>query len=141
MDPNELQRKLQTAVDQMLESIDKTVLRPMQKETYEKMATCFDSNTASNRQIQNCVEQSSQKVKMAEQVISNEMKQFQSRLERCSKACEDEVMDRMKYGSGNQQEAEAQMMTCAAKCVDKHLDLLKSVQSQLERDLNNIVRK
>ena len=140
-DGEELQRKLQSAVEAMMDRLDKSRLRPMQRQAYLKMASCFESNTASARQTQSCTDQASHGMKQAQNIIQNEMNQFQNRLQRCSMACQDEVNDQMKYTSGGPGvEAEAQkiMLRCASNCVDKHLEFLQAIEHKLEKDLDNI---
>ena len=85
---NELQQKLQSAVEKMLDSIDKKHLRPMQKKSYLQMASCFDNNSASQSQLQSCVEKSALSIQNAQNVIQNEMNGFQGRLQRCVQSCQ-----------------------------------------------------
>ena len=140
MSADSLQRKLQDAVDVMLDSIDKDRMRPLQKSTYLKMAACFDSRSATSPQIENCIHNSSAKVQMSQQIIQQEMNSFQSRLQRCMADCEDSVRDKFPNITSEQQQSQAQgqLISGMSQCVDKHISLLKSVKSKIESDIDKI---
>lgn len=144
MDGEDLQHRLQGAVEAMMDRLDKSKLRPMQKEGYLKMAACFDSSTSSKRQTDSCVEQSAHGMKQAQNLIQNEMNQFQNRLQRCTLQCQDEATDQMKFTSGGSNvEAEAQkvFLQCASKCVDKHIEFLQAIEQKLVKDLDQIASR
>jgi hypothetical protein len=121
MDGEQLNRKLQAAVDTMLQSIDANKMRPMQKKTYLAMAACFDNKTASSQQIESCLNSSSHSVKVSQQIIQQEMNQFQSRLQRCGADCEDSVRDKNPNLSdqASVDRAQGQMTSCMSTCVGK----------------------
>ncbi|RYH26700.1 DUF842 domain-containing protein [archaeon] len=73
-------------------------------------------------------------------VSLGEMSQFQDRLSRCSMACQDEVRDRFS-SSQDSAGAKREMGNCMSTCVDKHVALLKSVQTVLERDIDTIAKQ
>ena len=145
MEPNEddLNKKLNDAVSQMMDRIDKTRLRSLQRETYLRMAACFDSETASSQSIQNCTERSSHGIQQIHRLLDNEMKNFQSKLQRCGQVCQDEATDAMSYSSSPNKEYEATEMLrkCSARCVDKHIDMLKSLEGQIIRNVDQIAKK
>ena len=140
MSADSLQRKLQDAVDVMLDSIDKERMRPMQKSTYLKMAACFDSRSATAPQIENCIHNSSAKVQVCQQIIQQEMNSFQSRLQRCMADCEDSVRDKFPNITSEQQQSQAQgqLLSGMSQCVDKHISLLKSVKHKIESDMDKV---
>ena len=134
-----MQRKLQDAVDAMLETLDKERIRPLQKSTYLKMAACFDSKTATAPQIENCIHNSSSKVQVSQQIIHQEMNAFQNRLQRCIAECEDTVRDKFpQLNESQRDQAQIQLMSGMSSCVDKHIAMLKSVKAKIETDLSNI---
>lgn len=117
-----LNRKLQSAVDVMLQSVDANKMRPMQKKTYLAMAACFDNKNASSAQIDACVANSSQSVKISQQIVQQEMNQFQGRLQRCAADCEDSVRDRNPNleDQSTVDRAQGQMNSCMSICVGKY---------------------
>jgi 4-diphosphocytidyl-2C-methyl-D-erythritol kinase len=140
MSAESLQRKLQDAVDVMLDSIDKEKMRPLQKSTYLKMAACFESKSATAPQIENCIHNSSNKVQISQQIIQQEMNSFQSRLQRCMADCEDVVRDKFPNITSEQQQSQAQgqLLQGMSGCVDKHIALLKSVKYKIESDIDKV---
>ena len=141
MNGDQLQKKLQGAIDIMLKTIDAERMRPLQKKTYLEMAACFDNKTASGSQIEGCLQNSSLAVSGCQQVIQNEMNLFQNRLQRCIADCEDNVRDKFPNFETNQSQTEkAQnlLMSGMSVCVDKHVDLLKSVKQKIEADIDKI---
>ena len=73
----DLQRHLQQAVDSMMGRIDKSQMRPMQKDAYLCCSRCFDTSSASDAQIQNCIQNCQQPVQYNQQVMQREMNAFQ----------------------------------------------------------------
>jgi hypothetical protein len=70
------------------------------------------------------------------------MSSFQDKLTRCLHVCQDEVTTKYDMNNEkNREPAQKMMNQCANTCVDKHLTLLKSVQSKLEKDIQDIVSK
>jgi hypothetical protein len=134
-----LQRKLQDAVNTMMEDIDKKRLRIMQKNIYLKMASCCDIDNPNNRE--ECLQRTTIPIQKAQQLIQNEMNSFQNRLQRCSMACEDDVKD--KFDITNEKDMDKIQkyhLNCASQCVDKQLSLLKGIQSKIEKDIDQLAR-
>ena len=81
----------------------------------------------------------------AEAVIKNELNRFQERLQRCSQICQDEVSDQissnMDRNSPKFQSIEKKVNGCISVCVDKHIALLKPMQSKLKADLDELVKQ
>lgn len=103
------------------------------------MAACYDAKNKTSVEVQQCVDVSARYVQSVQNVIQREMNDFQGRIERCSYACQDEVKD--KYGvlteaSPNVTAAQGTMLKCMSGCVDKHIAILKSVQSRVEKEID-----
>jgi hypothetical protein len=136
-----IQQRLNDAVSAMLDKVDMQRLRPLHKDAYLKMAACHDKRNASAQEIQHCVQGCGRKMEAANQIIQAEMGQLQNRLERCSMGCQDEVRDAMHgkdNSQANQEMAERLALKCTGSCVNKHMDLLKSVQHKLESDIDRM---
>jgi hypothetical protein len=139
---NELHHRLQNAVNKMMEELDETKIRPMQKNTYLGMASCFDVRGTSQQQVQQCLDQQGQLLQATQNLIQNEMNSFQDRLQRCSKACQDETQDKFDLSSAGQEDtalmakAESYMTKCAGTCVDKHISLLGPLKSKITSEID-----
>jgi hypothetical protein len=77
MEGEQLQRKLQGAVDTMLQTIEVNKIRPLQKKAYLAMASCFDNKKSTSQQIQSCQENSQRAAQMSQNIIQQEMQVFQ----------------------------------------------------------------
>ena len=123
MDSELLNRKLQSAVDAMLSSIDENKIRPIQKKTYLAMAACYDNKNASSQQIEACIANNSQNVKICGQIVQQEMNQFQGRIQRCGADCEDSVRDRFTnlQDQSVMDKAQGQMNSCMSVCIGENL--------------------
>ena len=144
MSGDEMQRKLQREVDSMLASLDKERLRPLQKNTYLKMATCLDNTSASQDQVQRCLEHQQIFLQNAQQVMQGEMGKFQERLQRCAQTCQDEVSHEltpnMDRASPKFLGIEKKVNACMGTCVERHIDLLQSaIFPKIKADIDNII--
>lgn len=130
----------------MLASLDKSILRPLQKNAYLKMAACLDNNSASQDQVQRCMERQQHFMQSAQNVVQGQMQQFQERLQRCAQMCQDDVQDQIEPGmdrdSSKFRKLEAKVNGCMNVCVDKHIAMLKTtVHSKIKADLEEIMKQ
>ncbi len=69
-------------------------------------------------------------------MIQNEVNQFSERVQRCVRDCQDGVRDRFgELNQDNLSKAQEYMDKCSNACVDKHVAMLKSIESRLEKDI------
>jgi hypothetical protein len=138
-----MQKRLNDAVNVMLEKVEREKMRPLSKESYLGMAACYDRKNASPQEIQHCVQGCGRKMEAVNQIIQGEMTTLQSRLERCLAGCQDEVKDKM-HGKDNSQAnmelSEKLAMQCAKPCVEKHINMLKSVKYKIETDIDKVAK-
>ena len=68
--------------------------------------------------------------------------EFQNKIQRCSMICKDDADERfgfnseMSSNSFGSKEAERFMQKCNTKCVDKHIDLLKSIERKIASEID-----
>ena len=139
-DHNQIQQRLQNAIDSVVSSVNKRKVRPLQRDTYLAMAKCFDADI-SDQQVENCVQRESHGVQIAQQIMQNELGQFSNRIQRCVQDCEDSARDSV----GNQdlsdprvqEKAQNMMLKCTSVCADKHIDMLRSIQGRMEKEIDS----
>jgi hypothetical protein len=140
MNEHDLQRRLQESVDKMLYDISSNKLRPLQKKAYLCSASCFDNPSASEEAIQVCLNNCTHKVKSCQGVIENEMSSFQNKLSRCVQVCQDEgttgLTPEIRSNPAKMNAIQANMMTCASKCVEKHISMLPSIKSSIVSEID-----
>ena len=101
------------------------------------MANCYNNKSDTTEDIHRCVQNCAGPTTFVNNVIQNEMNQFQDRLQRGSRACEDEVRD--KFGDSSDHAAmQKAMVACMSKVVDKHIAMLPTVQSNIEKNLDKV---
>ena len=134
MDPA-FQGKMESAsraTEEMMDAVDRAKVRPIQKASLLKMAACTD--LASRAQIDQCIQKSQVSMQIAQNIISNEMQQFQQRIERCMMDCQDSVRDANYKSEDAQNKA---FYSCATSCMDKNMALLKSTQARIEKEIDS----
>lgn len=120
----------QKATDGMMDDMDRKCIRPLQKASLLKMAACTD--LPSRSQIDSCLQKSQGPMNLAQQIINNEMQQFQHRLERCMLDCQDAVRDANHRSEDASQKA---YYSCASSCMDKNMALLRPTQARIEKEI------
>ena len=136
----EAQGKVQRAVDEMLDQLERTELRPILRQAYLNCAKCLDDTTATKDQLSNCQAAAFHPPQQIQQTISNEMNNFQNRLSRCAQQCQDEARDNLTIDSTPQQSAllQMQMDGCVSKCCDSHIELLPKMLSRIRGVVNQV---
>jgi primosomal protein N'' len=138
MDPA-FQKKVdaaQEAQQDMLDALDKSRIRPMQKASLLKMAACTD--LASRGQIDQCMQKAQIPMTVAQSVVNQELGQFQQRLDRCMLDCQDSVKDSNFKSDDARDKA---FYSCASTCVDKNMSLIKSTLARIEKEIDSKIPK
>eukprot|EP01041_Mallomonas_annulata_P011584 gene11584-24225_t len=137
-----LQERLQSSVTKVMKQLEQSKVRPLQKKTYLCMAGCVESSSTPDHVVNNCIENCSTVVNAVNEIISQEMNSFQNRIQRCSMSCQDEFNDKitpdMRENPKKLEQARKQSMGCLNSCVNKHIDLLKSIQGKLEQEIDHV---
>ncbi|KAL1285585.1 Uncharacterized protein T4B_8780 [Trichinella pseudospiralis] len=127
-----IQKKIQDATDEMLDSLDREYLRKLQKQMYLCSSDCCDDGKASMESMQHCVTQCARRVHMVQQYMTNELQNFQDRLNRCSMQCKDAVEDKLNSKSKNETKSmiamEKMFNECVSKCAEDHVNLLPGIK-------------
>ncbi|CAM9338443.1 unnamed protein product, partial [Phaeothamnion confervicola] len=135
-------RKLQDAVERMLENMERRDLRPLQQRTYSCMAKCYEDKRSPARQVSSCAEQCSMPAQRANEAIGQEMQEFQGRLQRCAMQCQDDAKERLPPGADPSdarfEAAKQQLESCTVRCIDKHIKQLPNIEARIQAVLNAI---
>ncbi|DAZ99753.1 TPA: hypothetical protein N0F65_003540 [Lagenidium giganteum] len=130
------EQRMNDAVNKMVDTLDRKILRDVQKQGYLCSAKCLDDKSWSSEQLQSCVERCQMPMGQLQNLLQNEMQSFQNRLQRGAMECQDRARDAMPT-SGNPSEAQMasiqkDMEACFKKVVDMHVKLLPTVQKRVE---------
>uniref|UniRef100_A0A1I7XK11 Integrin_alpha2 domain-containing protein n=1 Tax=Heterorhabditis bacteriophora TaxID=37862 RepID=A0A1I7XK11_HETBA len=83
------QLKVKTAVDEMINEIDRKHLRDMQKNMFLCSAKCCENKNSSRELVENCVEKCNIGMKNAQRTLEKELGGLQDQLSRCAMTCYD----------------------------------------------------
>jgi hypothetical protein len=132
------QRRLNDAMDAMIEDVSMNTMLPIQKKGYLAMAQCCDSK-GSQREVQSCINQAQRPSQVAQQIMNNQLQQFQNRLQRGQMDCDDQVKDRYPGLDGSDpkkmERAQNEYNACIAKTFDKYSSMVKSIKVNVETEI------
>ncbi|CAD6198545.1 unnamed protein product [Caenorhabditis auriculariae] len=86
------QTKVKTAVDGMIDDIDRKYLRDMQKSMFLCSAKCCDNKSSNREIVENCVERCNDGMKKAQKTLEKELGGLQDQLSRCAMTCYDKLV-------------------------------------------------
>ncbi|XP_032683243.1 protein FAM136A-like [Odontomachus brunneus] len=135
----EQQRKrVEDHMTKIVEEIDKSILRKMQRDMHRCAASCCENETYTIHKVHNCVENCSTSLHKAQQYVQGEFDRVQNRLQRCIMECNDNIKDKVgpnptqtevdRYGD--------EFEKCATKCVDSYCELLPSLEKTMKKVLS-----
>ncbi|KPP65182.1 protein FAM136A-like [Scleropages formosus] len=131
------QSRVQTAVEDMVQGLEREYIRKMQGRMFRCSADCCDHHSDSMTQVHQCIERCHTPMAQAQNLVTTELEKFQDRLARCSMHCNDKAKDL--FDSGAKEPAvRALMDRCVGACVDEHLNLLPSMTRRLKESLGAI---
>ncbi|XP_023678908.2 protein FAM136A isoform X1 [Paramormyrops kingsleyae] len=131
------QARVQTAVESMVEGLEREHIRKMQGRMFRCSAECCEQPSQSMQQVHQCIERCHAPLAQAQSLVTTELEKFQDRLSRCTMHCNDKAKDL--FDSGTKEPAvRAAMERCVGGCVDDHVNLLPSMTRRLRDSLGAI---
>jgi len=127
------QLRLQTAASTTIGGIESSLLQPIQKKSFLCSAACFDS-VESPESLQNCVQTCQQPPTFANQVVQQEVSEFQQRIQRAMQGCQDKASDVMRNG-GKEAAARAEMEKCGRGVIEEQIGNLKGLDKRIKATL------
>ena len=104
-----------------------------------KIADCYNNSNSSNQNIQMCIEKASAPSNYILEVVNNELQMLNDRQQRCYMTCQDDVRD--KYSDINSSGAMQMLNKCVNTCSEKQLALLKTIQYNVEKKIDEVYKK
>ncbi|XP_076876454.1 protein FAM136A [Brachyhypopomus gauderio] len=131
------QARVQKAVEDMVQNLEREHIRKMQGRMFRCSADCCERSADSMSQVHQCIEKCHTPLAKAQGLVTNELEQFQDRLTRCTMHCNDKAKDL--FDSGAKEPAVRTLMEkCVGSCVDDHLNLLPSMTRKMKDSLTSI---
>ncbi|XP_015790437.1 protein FAM136A [Tetranychus urticae] len=128
------QQMVQDGIKDLIEKIDKDHLRKIQGEMHRCAAKCCDQTDLSLNEVHNCISKCSSEVSKAQNYMSNELANFQNRLERCAMQCQDDIRDKIgpNASEGDVDKFRNKYEDCIVKCADSHVKLLPTMLKRMK---------
>ncbi|KAL7645790.1 UNVERIFIED_CONTAM: hypothetical protein RMT77_002686 [Armadillidium vulgare] len=134
---DQAQFRIQEAMTSLVNEIDKSILRSMQRSMHLCAAKCCENEEASVDNVHKCIENCSTPLSQAQNFIQTELSQFQERLQRCVMVCQDKVKDKVTVSTTESEAGvyKREFEDCAMQCVDEHISLLPSIRKRITKVL------
>ncbi|PIK55474.1 hypothetical protein BSL78_07634 [Apostichopus japonicus] len=131
--------KVDESVSRMVDDIDRSVFRKMQREMYLCSARCCENPQYQMSDVQSCAERCSQPIQQGQNYIQQELNDFLDRLQRCGMQCQDDIKDRLGASVGGAQtdKLKQELEGCLIKCTEKHLGLLPTMSKRMKANLQS----
>jgi len=131
------QARVQTVVEDMVQSLERDHIRKMQGRMFSCSAECCERSSDSMTQVHHCIERCHTPLAQAQGLVTQELEKFQDRLTRCTMHCSDKAKDL--FDSGAKEPAvRALMDQCVGTCVDDHINLIPSMTRRMKESLDSI---
>ncbi|XP_041066360.1 protein FAM136A [Carcharodon carcharias] len=132
-------RRLQKAVDGMVQALEREQIRKMQGKMFRCSADCCENGNASMEEVHQCIERCHSPLAKAQAAVTGELERFQNRLQRCMMDCNDKGKDAFDSGL-KEPDVRLKVESCVTKCVDDHAVLIPSMTRTLKESLTSIAK-
>ncbi|PRW57344.1 hypothetical protein C2E21_4029 [Chlorella sorokiniana] len=130
---------LRKAMEGMVDGLDRSMMRPLQKESYLCMAKCCDS-AKDQAELQRCTASCEQRVQVVNSVINASMKEFQDRLQRCAQRCQDKAQEGLSATPSQKEIDKAQkgLANCLADCAQEYERQVPKLKTDIEARIKQL---
>jgi hypothetical protein len=138
---NALNSRIEGEAKQTIDEIERTLLRPIARKAYACVVKCYDDagQKGSTEQIDRCSRQCQVPYQYANNVLQQEIGQFQNRLNRAMMQCNDEasamITPDVQNDARKMQKVEDTVINCISKTVDHHIKQLIPMKQRIEAGL------
>lgn len=117
--------------------IGKSHLCAIQKKAYLCAADCCDKKSGSFEAVQDCAENCTRSLQVAQHYLKNEFEDFQARLTRCLSSCNDKVKDTMELEKATDfnDKHKAVFEQCGHSCFTRFTQQLPSILFKVRDNL------
>ncbi len=135
----EAQNRVQTAIRDFVNDVDKSYLRGMERDMHLCAAKCCEDKTSGINEVLACKERCEGPTLRAQKYVQSELERFQEALSRCVLSCQDDIKDKV---TPNTSEADIEKYrrefdTCGIKCCDNSVAKLPGLSKRVMEALNS----
>jgi len=156
MAEQQAQAKVSNAMQSFAEDLDKSFFRELTRKMHLCAAQCCEDMSASSQSVAVCQRNCAVKTEAAHQYTSQEMEDFQNRMQRCVMVCEDQIRGRVTADLSEKQEPAPMSASyfgkmlrdsafgedgidvyrkehevCSLNCIDTHLAQLPALKNKI----------
>ena len=131
----QLQQQLQQLVSSSMDQLEKMKIRPIQKAGYECCARCFDDAEISQEGLQHCQKGCMRPLESINQIVNQEVNQFQNGLNSCVQYCQTNVQS-MATGSSDNSALQREFEECGKKCFQDYIGRTGPLVSRIESSID-----
>ncbi|XP_064630932.1 protein FAM136A-like [Lineus longissimus] len=135
----DIQSRVQTSVNKMLNALDKEHLRNIQAQMYKCSLKCCENDSYGMEDVQRCLDRCSQPTQQAQTYVQGELQNYQDRLQRCALECQDKIRDKVTPSTteADMMKYRGEMEGCVRKCADTYVDLIPSLMKKMKETLSH----
>mmetsp|Transcript_19674 Transcript_19674/g.24815 ORF Transcript_19674/g.24815 Transcript_19674/m.24815 type:complete len:154 (+) Transcript_19674:58-519(+) len=141
---NTLNAKLEGEARIVIDDIERNLLRPVARNAYACVVKCYDSagKNGSAETLDNCSRQCQNPYQMANNVVQQEIGQFQNRLNRSMTQCNDDasamITPDVQRDARKMKKVEDAVLSCISKTVDNQLKQLGPMKQRVASQLKQL---
>ncbi|XP_060574493.1 protein FAM136A-like [Ruditapes philippinarum] len=136
----EISDRVQKATTKIFTELDRDLIRQMQGDMHRCSAKCCDVKTSGLDDVQRCVENCSIPLTQAQNFMQQEVENFQDRLNRCAKDCQDKLRDNLPSTPAESQMVQfrKELESCVSSCADDHIRKLPDLAKRLKSNISSM---
>ena len=134
------QAKLQRAVEDTLDQLEREKLRHLLAESHLCSARCCHRSNVSKAQFEACMSTCFIPPKQIQKVITNELNTLHDRLSRCAQGCQDTINDKAgnNPSTDDVNKLENELDTCTVKCCETSLEFVPKMTERINEALKEL---
>lgn len=141
---NQLNARMEGEAKVALDEIEKTLLRPIARNSYACVLQCYDDagQNGSSAQIDQCSRQCQVPYQASNQIVQQEVGNFQNRLSRAMMQCNDEasamITPAVQNDARKMRKVEDKVLYCIKKTVDDHVKQLGPMKQRIQAGIQQM---
>lgn len=142
---NTLNARMEGEAKKSIDEIERTLLRPIARKAYACVVKCYDDagQKGTAEQIERCSRQCQVPYQHANNILQQEVGQFQNRLNRAMMQCNDEasamITPAVQNDARKMQQVEDTVLLCITKTVDHHIKQLSPMKQRMEAAIKEVM--
>jgi len=101
-------------------------------------ARCYSNSVSPKEALEQCTQQCFRPMQQIQEHIGKELGNFQDRLGRCARQCQDEIQDKVNASTTHAEVTSLQeeLDSCVVKCCNSHVALVPKIMGRIQELLD-----